>query len=60
MTNDVIQESAESPLVEIVKLEKLFPVKKGVFSRVVAHVHAIDGVDLFISQFIYNPGSARR
>jgi len=50
VTNDVIQESAESPLVEIVKLEKLFPVKKGVFSRVVAHVHAIDGVDLSIKK----------
>jgi len=33
-----------------VKLEKLFPVKKGVFSRVVAHVHAMDGIDLSIKK----------
>jgi peptide/nickel transport system ATP-binding protein len=47
---DATQESTESPLVEIVKLEKLFPVKKGVFSRVVAHVHAMDGIDLSIKK----------
>lgn len=35
-------------LVETVGLQKLFPVRKGVFSRVVGHVHAVDGVDLSI------------
>jgi len=29
-------------------MEKLFPVKKGVFSRVVGHVHAVDGVSISI------------
>jgi len=37
-------------LVELVGLQKLFPVKKGVFSRVVAHVHAMDGIDLAIKK----------
>jgi peptide/nickel transport system ATP-binding protein len=50
MTADSTQGSTESSLVEIVKLEKLFPVKKGVFSRVVAHVHAMDGIDLSIKK----------
>jgi len=31
-----------------VNLQKLFPVKKGVFGRVVGHVHAVDGVSLSI------------
>ena len=50
MTADSTHVSTESTLVEIVKLEKLFPVKKGVFSRVVAHVHAMDGIDLSIKK----------
>ncbi len=41
--------STESgPLIELVGLEKLFPVKKGVVGRTVAHVHATDGVNLSI------------
>jgi oligopeptide transport system ATP-binding protein len=39
---------AESPLIEAVNLEKLFPIKKGVFGRTVGHVHAVDGVSLSI------------
>jgi oligopeptide transport system ATP-binding protein len=35
-------------IVEIRNLKKLFPVKKGVFSRTVGHVHAVDGIDLRI------------
>jgi oligopeptide transport system ATP-binding protein len=31
-------------------LEKLFPVKKGVFGKTVAHVHAVDGVTLSIQK----------
>ena len=50
MSADATQGSTESSLVEIVSLEKLFPVKKGVFSRVVAHVHAMDGIDLAIKR----------
>ena len=36
------------PLIEVKDLEKLFPVKKGVFGRVVGHVHAVDGVSLSV------------
>jgi len=35
-------------LVEVRNLKKLFPVKKGVVGRTVAHVHAVDGVSLSI------------
>ena len=34
----------------MIGLEKLFPVRKGVLSRVVAHVHAMDGIDLTIKR----------
>jgi oligopeptide transport system ATP-binding protein len=37
-------------LLETVKLEKLFPVKKGVIGRTVEHVHAVDGVSLSIAR----------
>ena len=32
------------PLLKVTNLVKLFPVKKGVFGKVVGHVHAVDGV----------------
>ena len=37
-------------LLEVVDLEKLFPVKKGVVGRTVGHVHAVDGVSLSIGR----------
>jgi peptide/nickel transport system ATP-binding protein len=40
--------SAE-PLVRIRKLQTYFPVRHGILQRVVAHVHAVDGVDLEIA-----------
>jgi oligopeptide transport system ATP-binding protein len=42
------ESSAESPLIEAVNLQKLFPIKKGVFGRTVGNVHAVDGVSLSI------------
>jgi oligopeptide transport system ATP-binding protein len=33
-----------APLIEVRNLKKYFPVKKGVFSRVVAHVRAVDDI----------------
>ena len=33
------------PLLEVEGLRKWFPVTKGLFSRVVGHVQAVDGVD---------------
>ena len=38
------------PLVEVRGLRTWFPVRSGVVSRVVGHVHAVDGVDLTIHQ----------
>jgi oligopeptide transport system ATP-binding protein len=38
------------PLVEVRGLKTWFPVRSGVISRVVGHVHAVDGVDLAIMQ----------
>jgi len=35
-------------LIQTIDLKKLFPVKKGVFGKTVAHVHAVDGVSLSI------------
>src|SRR4051812_18583122 len=40
--------SLEAPLVEIRGLHKTFPIKGGVLQRTVAHLHAVDGVDLDI------------
>jgi oligopeptide transport system ATP-binding protein len=36
------------PIIFTENLQKLFPVKKGVFGKTVAHVHAVDGVTLSI------------
>ena len=38
------------PLIETVDLEKLFPIKKGVFSKTVGYVRAVDGVSLTIKK----------
>ncbi|RJQ57855.1 MAG: ATP-binding cassette domain-containing protein [Desulfobacteraceae bacterium] len=37
-------------LLEVKNLKKYFPVKKGIFKRVVGHVKAVDDVDLFIKE----------
>lgn len=37
-------------LIETVNLQKLFPVRKGVFSRVIGYVHAVDGIDLSVKK----------
>jgi peptide/nickel transport system ATP-binding protein len=37
-------------LLEVKNLKKHFPIQKGVFRRVVAHVRAVDGVSFFIRQ----------
>ena len=51
MAEDVAPAPAQSePLIRVRGLQKLFPVKKGVFGRVVGHVHAVDGVDLTVSR----------
>ena len=39
-------EQRPAPLIEVEKLQKYFPIRKGFFSRVIANVHAVDGIDL--------------
>jgi peptide/nickel transport system ATP-binding protein/oligopeptide transport system ATP-binding protein len=39
-----------SPLLEVQDLKKHFPIRKGVFSRVYGHVHAVDGVSFQIER----------
>jgi oligopeptide/dipeptide ABC transporter ATP-binding protein len=38
-----------TPLLEVAHLRKLYPVRKGVFSRVTGHVHAVDDVSFTIA-----------
>lgn len=40
----------ENILLDVKGLQKYFPVRKGVFRRTVAHVKAVDGVDMFIRE----------
>ena len=48
-TNPVSQMAADkNVLVEVRDLKMHFPITKGLFSRVVGHVKAVDGVNLFI------------
>ena len=42
--------NAAAPLLEVLNLTKHFPVRKGVFSRVSAQVHAVDDVSFAIAQ----------
>ncbi len=42
--------SSEDILLEVKNLRKHFPVRKGFLQRVVAHVKAVDGIDLFIKK----------
>ncbi len=43
--------ASAAPLLEVVELKKHFPIKKGIFSKTVGHVRAVDGVSFYI-----NPG----
>ena len=43
-------EPVATPLLEVRELEKYFPVRGGLFNRVVAQVRAVDGVSLSISK----------
>jgi oligopeptide/dipeptide ABC transporter ATP-binding protein len=48
MRDDQRSVKSSQPLITTKNLQKLFPVKKGVFGRTVAHVHAVDGVSITI------------
>ncbi len=39
-------EHRSEPLLEVENLVKYFPIRKGFFSRVIANVHAVDGINL--------------
>ncbi len=42
--------STDSPLLRVQGLKKWFPVRKGLLSRVVGHVKAVDGIDLAVKR----------
>jgi oligopeptide/dipeptide ABC transporter ATP-binding protein len=42
--------TSENILLDVKGLKKYFPVRKGVFRRTVAHVKAVDGIDMFIRE----------
>jgi len=42
--------SNDAPVLEVEGLKKHFPVKKGLFSRTVGHVYAVDGVSFTINE----------
>ena len=42
--------STQNVLLDVKNLKKFFPLRKGVFSRVVAHVKAVDDISLFIQE----------
>ena len=39
-----------APLIETRNLKVHFPIKKGILSRTVGHVHAVDGIDLHMEK----------
>ena len=41
---------SDNILLDVKGLQKYFPVRKGVFRRTVAHVKAVDGIDMFIRE----------
>lgn len=41
---------SDNILLDVKGLKKYFPVRKGVFRRTVAHVKAVDGIDMFIKE----------
>jgi oligopeptide/dipeptide ABC transporter ATP-binding protein len=47
---EVLRMSSEEILLEVRHLKKYFPVRKGVLQRIVAHVKAVDDVDLEIKR----------
>ncbi len=45
-----VKENMNKPLLNVVDLKKYFPVRKGIVSRTVAHVKAVDGVSFHIDE----------
>ena len=42
--------SSSVPLLEVRQIQKFFPIKTGIFSKVTGHVHAVDGVSFSIKK----------
>jgi len=42
--------SAAVPLLEVRQIQKFFPIKTGLFSKVTGHVHAVDGVSFSVKK----------
>ena len=49
-TPDTRPRSNDAPVLEVDGLKKHFPIKKGIISRTVGHVYAVDGVSFSINQ----------
>lgn len=45
-----MSKSTTVPLLEVRQIQKFFPIKTGLFSRVTGHVHAVDGVSFSIEK----------
>ncbi|WP_223590144.1 ABC transporter ATP-binding protein [Neobacillus bataviensis] len=45
---NITMEKGTNPLLRVEKLKTYYPIKKGILSRTVGHVKAVDGVDFFI------------
>jgi len=50
MDRDYQEKNHDHHLLEVRGLKKYFPIKKGIFSKVIAHVKAVDGIDFSVSQ----------
>lgn len=44
------EQSPGTPILEVKGLQKYFPIKGGVFSRTVANVKAVDGIDFYVNK----------
>ncbi|MGE4046741.1 MAG: ABC transporter ATP-binding protein, partial [Acetobacteraceae bacterium] len=40
----------QTPLIDVQDVRKYFPIRKGIFSRTIGHVHAVDGVSFSINK----------
>ncbi|MEH7503729.1 dipeptide ABC transporter ATP-binding protein [Neobacillus drentensis] len=45
---NIMQDEESTTLLKVEKLKTYYPIKKGIFSKTVGHVKAVDGVDFFI------------
>lgn len=49
MTIGTVASDTETPLLEVENLKKHFPIRKGLFSRVVGQVYAVDGISFSVA-----------